>query len=156
MPDKSSAEVDIREDPFALAGILSERVSIESVILAESHAIRTPELEHLQDGLEFRSSIVSVGYTLLKDEKKIFVYTSLSVKSDEGDGGESGKNLAIGAMFVLAYSASSMEGIEDKHAEAFGSTNGIYNIWPYWREFVQNTSVRMGIKPIVVPVFRLG
>ena len=51
----------------------------------------------------------------------------------------------------------SFEGINDEHLHAFSATNGVFNAWPYWREFVQNTTARMGLPtPVIVPVFRLG
>jgi len=43
----------------------------------------------------------------------------------------------------------------DIQALAFARTNGIYNAWPYWREFVQNMIARMNLPPLVIPVFRL-
>jgi preprotein translocase subunit SecB len=30
--------------------------------------------------------------------------------------------------------------------------NGIYNIWPYWREYVQTTTSRLGLPPLTLPV----
>jgi len=38
----------------------------------------------------------------------------------------------------------------------FAETNGLYNAWPYWREFVQNTAARMSLPGLTVPVLRLG
>ncbi len=39
--------------------------------------------------------------------------------------------------------------------EEFGKHNVGYHVWPYWREYVQNTCCRMGIPPIPVPFFLL-
>lgn len=37
----------------------------------------------------------------------------------------------------------------------FGFCNGTFNAWPYWREHVRQVTTRMGITPLVVPVFRV-
>ncbi|MCG3190805.1 MAG: hypothetical protein DIJKHBIC_00025 [Thermoanaerobaculia bacterium] len=39
--------------------------------------------------------------------------------------------------------------------QAFANLNGKLNAWPYFREFVQSSSARMGLSPVVVPVFRV-
>jgi hypothetical protein len=38
---------------------------------------------------------------------------------------------------------------------AFAAVNGRYNAWPYIREFFQSATARMGIQPLVVPVYRV-
>lgn len=42
------------------------------------------------------------------------------------------------------------EGLLDE----FAKVNGVFNAWPYWREFVQNTLVRMGLPPLALPLYR--
>ena len=40
--------------------------------------------------------------------------------------------------------------------EAFANTDAVYHAWPYWREFVQSSMARMGLPPIMIPLFRPG
>ena len=63
--------------------------------------------------------------------------------------------LTINASFLLYYSVKDFEGLTKKGFEQFANLNGIYNAWPYWREFVQNTIARMGLPPLAIPVFRI-
>jgi len=44
--------------------------------------------------------------------------------------------------------------IRDELFAAFADINGTYNAWPYVRELVQNTVVRMGLPPFVLPVYK--
>ncbi len=37
---------------------------------------------------------------------------------------------------------------------AFADLNATTNVWPYFREMVQSTTVRMGIPPMILPLFR--
>ena len=40
----------------------------------------------------------------------------------------------------------------DRIAMAFGKINGIFNIWPYWREYVQSSISRIGLPPVAIPL----
>jgi hypothetical protein len=42
-----------------------------------------------------------------------------------------------------------------EHLAAFAKVNGIYNVWPYFRELVQSMGSRLGLPPVVLPVFRV-
>jgi preprotein translocase subunit SecB len=37
----------------------------------------------------------------------------------------------------------------------FAQINGIFNVWPYWREFIQNMFARMNLPPFFLPVYRI-
>ena len=63
--------------------------------------------------------------------------------------------ILIDASFLLSYRIEDFEGLTQKGFERFANLNGIYNAWPYWREFVQNTIVRMGLPSLSIPVFRI-
>jgi hypothetical protein len=63
--------------------------------------------------------------------------------------------ILIDASFILAYKIKDFKGLTKKGFEQFANLNGIYNAWPYWREFVQNTIVRMGLLSLSIPVFRI-
>ena len=56
--------------------------------------------------------------------------------------------LRVEADFFLEYSLDKAIPITDEAATAFGRMNGIFNVWPYWREYVQSTSMRTGLPPV--------
>ena len=64
--------------------------------------------------------------------------------------------MSIECSFLLTYSAPSVGDLTPGNLEAFAQINGIFNAWPYWREFVQNMAARMGLPQLVIPVFRFG
>jgi hypothetical protein len=41
------------------------------------------------------------------------------------------------------------------HVRAFRKGNAVFNVWPYFREFLQNNLVRMGYPPLTAPFLRL-
>jgi len=71
------------------------------------------------------------------------------------------EGLHIVGTFVLQYEARFDEQltlidepIEVASADvvAFATFNATFNAWPYWREFVQSMTSRMGLPSVVIPV----
>jgi hypothetical protein len=74
--------------------------------------------------------------------------------------GEDAAYVEITATFCAQYGLDGNGVTEEDEAlhsalETFGRYNVGYHVWPYWREYVQNTCARMGIPPIPVPMYRL-
>lgn len=46
--------------------------------------------------------------------------------------------------------------IDQSEADVFARVNGIYNAWPYLREYVQTSLVRLGLPPFELPLLRAG
>jgi preprotein translocase subunit SecB len=61
----------------------------------------------------------------------------------------------IMSTFELIYSLPEVIKPTPEEVNAFCKTNAMLNSWPYWREFVQNTIVRMNMPPLTLPLFRL-
>jgi len=60
----------------------------------------------------------------------------------------------IEASFALAYAFKSLANISDEQIQEFGQRNELYNAWPYWREFVQTMTARMGLPALKIPLLR--
>ena len=69
---------------------------------------------------------------------------------------EAGSQAIIQATFSLKYKVENLSRFSDAQVNAFGDVNGIYNAWPFWREYVYSTLARMGLKPFTMPVCRFG
>ena len=63
--------------------------------------------------------------------------------------------IVVKVSFEVSYRLP--EGFTATKAELaeFAQTNGVFNAWPYCREFIQNATVRMGLPPIVLPLYRV-
>lgn len=64
--------------------------------------------------------------------------------------------LNLEAMFALLYDFESLGGVSNQQLQEFGQRNALFNVWPYWREFVQTMTTRMGMPPLKVPLMRPG
>lgn len=142
-----------KPDPLALASMVALRVEIKGVQLVETLA---------KHPLGSIPSDVSVSHsaqtTLSGDASEILVVARFQLvsaqKSEEGQPPHAEPALLINATFALAYALKSAEGIQKQNLDAFGELNGIYNCWPYWREYVQQMTGRFGLPTLTLPVFQ--
>ncbi len=78
------------------------------------------------------------------------------ITRDPEEGGEvPDENIiaVVDAEFAVVYAL--VEGREEPSDDAlneFAALNVPFNVWPYWRELLQSTSMRMGLSPIVLPL----
>ena len=104
----------------------------------------------------------SMSCSIAQDTRVISVEANL--KADIHGPGKGEKHgpvlISIQCAYVLEYTFmvhGGPEGAElQRHLDAFARVNGVFNVWPYFRELVQSLSARMAIPPIVVPVYRVS
>jgi hypothetical protein len=60
----------------------------------------------------------------------------------------------ITADYRLMYELIDDQQLPDSAIQCFAELNGPYNAWPYWREFVQSATGRIGMASVVLPVYR--
>ena len=152
MHETSVLESD--SDPFAMAIPVSDRVQIQNVLIVESLSKRAPDERFAQGGFSLAHDFMSLGFEKLEDPTRLAIKLGFTLRSTRNGETEIDPTLSVAAIFIITYEISSFEGIEDANLQAFAATNGVYNAWPYWREFVQNMTVRMGLPAITAPVFR--
>lgn len=132
---------------------VSDRVQILEIRLLESRA----EQKRFDEDLPKRlTQQIGIETHVDKDRSllSVFPHFMLVVKRHEGSPEE--LLVRIEARFALTYTLASQENLSEENYEAFGQRNGVYNAWPYWREFVQSTTVRMGLPALTLPVYRVG
>ncbi|MBN7122898.1 hypothetical protein BSU01_14435 [Erwinia billingiae] len=95
----------------------------------------------------FYSFHYNVGSRLIESSPKE------PTESDE-DNDEDDVIVTIEANFEAIYRAK--KELSQEELEAFAAQNVGYNVWPYWREYLQGTCSRMGISPIKVPFYRFN
>ncbi|MBW8002509.1 MAG: hypothetical protein FVQ80_10875 [Planctomycetes bacterium] len=137
---------------YKLAAAISDQIEIENLRLVSCSCLQTPNAGKGVHSLEIDCDI---KLEVDKKSNHIFVFPQFKLKASPTEDNKKEPDLSIEATFVIIYKAKSLKGLKNENFEAFGDTNGIYNAWPYWREFVQNTVARMGLPPLTIPVFRL-
>lgn len=64
--------------------------------------------------------------------------------------------VAVNVSFELSYRVPESMSVSDEELMEFARVNGVFNAWPYFREFVHAALSRMGLPPVIIPVFRLS
>ncbi len=136
-----------------LAIPVSDRVQIQNVLIIESHAKRGEDEAFA--GVGFNHKITGVEFSKEEETGEMGVQITIVLAATKDGKVQRDPALLLMAKLMLNYKISSFEGLTDENLRAFANTNGVFNAWPYWREFVQNMTVRMGLPPVVAPVFRI-
>ena len=155
-----SAEIAVKgseASPLQRAAPLSGTVTILDVSLSAARVVRHDEAADAPDHgfLKVGTHTTTQGIASEAGEFWVVIPFSLVAARNEEDGFEGEPIFSVEASFRLTYRTSEAGLLTPPVLEAFAMTNGVYNAWPYWREFAQNTTARMGIVPVILPVFRL-
>jgi preprotein translocase subunit SecB len=141
---------DQSQSLLALAAVVSPRVQIAGIRL--SHSIARSAIPWPGSPLRIEHSLNGEAEAN-RESKQIIVTVSFMVRANPADGSDLREAaFHLEAVFHLEYAVSSFDGISDQLVQAFGKMNGVYNAWPYWREYVQSTTARMGFPPLTLPV----
>jgi len=143
-----------KKNLLELGIIVSDRVQLVDVRLIRCNCHQTPLAQQGNQSVDIDYAY-STKTLLQKQNNCILVFPSFKMKIVPNESKDKETSLAIEADFLLVYSIDDLEGIKEENIKAFGEANGIYNAWPYWREFVQNTIARMGLPQLTIPVFRI-
>jgi preprotein translocase subunit SecB len=132
--------------------VVSDRVSIKDVRLISCNCLQTPSAV---TGKHFLNIDCDVKTHVDNNKCFILVFPTFKLQAFASERKRKKPDLVIEGTFVVTYKAETLKGVTQNNLEAFSNANGVYNAWPYWREFVQNMVARMNLPPLTIPVFRL-
>jgi hypothetical protein len=84
-----------------------------------------------------------------------YVLTSLEVRITSADAEQKKQPLALRVEYELKYRVPADFKATKAEISSFAKVNGVYNAWPYFREYVQSTMLRMNLPPVILPVYRI-
>ena len=131
---------------------LIAEVEIEGVRLVEANVetkVRSPADTGAVDLLVNRTAEIGER----QDNGTFFVVAKIGAQLVSEEAKEE-PLVSIETSFELQYCLPEGLRVEPQTLTTFAETNGIYNAWPYWREFVQSMFARMGLPPVVLPLLR--
>lgn len=62
---------------------------------------------------------------------------------------------SVKAAFEIKYKLPEGFAAEPREIENFAKVNGLFNAWPYFREFIQSTFTRMNFPLVTLPLMRI-
>lgn len=128
-------------------------VQIQEVRLVESTAISA-----IRSGHDIESASLTVNFSggvPSPPDSGVF-YVVAPIEAQVMLAGSSEPVVVIKAKYELKYSFPVDLAPTQEELGAFAEVNGIFNAWPYWREFIQSTISRMNLPPVILPLFRIG
>ena len=133
--DKVARSVQLLEllQLFCIAERIVEEVDLKELQVQEKHDIKVIEEKPVTRNF---GVLHQFGFRCVRD-------------SDD-DGPE--VVVQIQADYLLKYQLKNRRGISKKEVRSFSEINTIVHIWPYWREYVQSQTARMGLPSIIMPV----
>jgi hypothetical protein len=63
--------------------------------------------------------------------------------------------MSIEASFCVSYVMRPILDFDYNDIEQFSKINPVYNVWSYWREFVQSMTMRMGFSVLTIPLLKI-
>jgi hypothetical protein len=69
--------------------------------------------------------------------------------------GEPQEIVYVVATYLTEYKIAPKANLDAQSVEHFCRVNGVFNTWPYWREFVQATLQRLSLPPLTLPLLVL-
>ena len=162
----ASAETEEEESFRVLRGSMIENtVVLDKTSLEEARALmRCADLESIRfvkfgltlspSGGDSRQEIDVSTHSKITGESsegELHLYFDLRVKGKREDA----VVLEIAGRLQAIYKIPLEENPTSTQIKAFARSNGMLNVWAYWREFVQSATARAGLAPLTLPLFRV-
>ncbi|MBS0198765.1 MAG: hypothetical protein JSR77_18615 [Planctomycetes bacterium] len=156
MPNKKTKikqSEQLTEDPLLLAGEVAQRSSLVSIEMI-SGAFGRKEGKIESKGLDIHSH---QDFSRVGERLAATVHFAVMLNPPFVDDAENSKDaIRVEGDFKLVYIIRDLDSIPEPAFERFAKINGVYNSWPYWREFVHSAISRMNFPGLVMPVLTIG
>ena len=153
-----SLVTEITPEVFKAAGRVAVGVELRNIFLLEGRAALAPQF--VEHGCKFPKAGWSIQvdhrgkFAIVARKKILRAALQFGFRASEKEG--RGKPLlVIAASFIAEYEMA--EGFRPSTGDltSFVNANGVFNCWPYWREYVHSTAARMNLPPLTLPFFRV-
>jgi len=95
--------------------------------------------------------------TQLQDDLHLAVTLSLEFEgrasAGRDDSSDEKKVVRIASTYLVVYELDPGPQPTTADLDAFATVNGQFNVWPYWRQYVQDCLTRVELPPFMLPPF---
>lgn len=146
-------EITMQAKPSAALATLVAQAELIAVRLVQCEFKFHPDLVP-EDG----KIVLTTEHTQYKAERSTSELLSCGVRLSLRMRSETQADALLAHVFAeysATYRIPSSVVCDSGLAKRFASTNGVHNIWPFFREFVHSMIARTGLPSLVVPLFRM-
>lgn len=138
-----------------LAVPVAQRVQLNDVRFRDfsAHRADADRFRGVAPFVQFEHRVIDVGKS--DEVSKLDVVVEFSAQAFCDEDRREAPILRVNAAIALTYSISSFDGLSDIQLGSFALMNGVFNAWPYWREYLQSATVRLGLPALIAPVHRI-
>jgi len=149
--------LDIKQDlsQNRQAFVLVQSTSIQAVRLAGARIVRTSAPDDIHGSLETTLSFKEGAARQTVNALQLSVEFEFSIREGGERQSDCSPRLTIECSFEALYTLRPDFKPTDEQISAFHASNAIFTCWPYFREFIQNTALRMHFPPPPVPFLLL-
>jgi hypothetical protein len=142
--------------PRELASPVAAVVQLANIIMDDSYARRTAQAYTDPDRVQVMMAVdeAEVGEDGPLDRFFVRLRFTLEVVAKEAEE-PTPPLVEMMARFVILYDLPERGGITREGLIAFAGSSGVFSVWPYWREYVHSTSLRLAVPPIILPTYRI-
>jgi hypothetical protein len=145
----NSIVIEQSPDHMALAQQVHQNASIERIRMVRAKAAAPSVETHGQLDVNFnvKSKLVTAPPGMLRLQ---IGFRMAGVREAEPE-----PAVLVECAYEVDYLLREGFQVTPEQVKAFKDGNGIFNAWPYFREYLQNSLVRMGLPPLAAPFLRL-
>ena len=150
------------QDETKLAFEVHQNAVIDRLRLTRAKVTSRPNDEagtsRIRVSFNFRSKPLVAPANILRLEvafRMVGTELEADVKDFAGKGKKPEPPVVVECAYEVDYVLHEDFQITPDHVKAFQEGNAIFNVWPYFREYLQSTLQRMGLPPLVAPFLRL-
>ena len=144
-------EIVRKRKDFKSLSKVSARAELQDIYLLSCNVSRTIDaLSFDQVGAEINFA----GSLLAEDDEFFTAQVNLTVLGHPKDDVDD-VVINIDAAYNLVYRLGDKQSLTSDDLVTFCEMNAVYNIWPFFRELVQNMANRMDIPSLMLPLFKI-
>ncbi|MGH9622171.1 MAG: hypothetical protein ACRD4Q_07885 [Candidatus Acidiferrales bacterium] len=145
--------IEQEEEKVANAFEVNRNVVLRSIRLA-SATLTSTRLEEV-DNVALQTQVSFEPTNVSSEAETLVLSVSFVFRIIEGENRAGAEIVRIDCQLEADYGVRPDCVLTDQQIAAFHSGNAIFNCWPFFREYVQNSTVRMNYPAPPIPLLRL-
>ena len=139
------------EKPLKLVASVAPHASLEDIKM--TGGVFGVEQRSADDVKEERELRPEFGHSITESKLVVDLHLEIRFPLNEEEGDD---YLHIVGNFHIEYGISGDADLSEQAIGAFARINGLYNVWPYWREYTHQVTTRMGLQFSPMPLLTIG
>lgn len=144
------AKPPVSNEDLSVVRRVANTAALQSFSLIALHAEIMEAPEKTAGNHKLATKVNATGDLLGDQVAAVLVTVQVTIHRRESDPPWAIVTATVRLIYSFSGEAPSKEDVDQ-----FAKVNGVFNAWPFLREIVQSTTLRMGIAPVMLPLHRV-